>query len=215
MSSAQPPQQIPSASLKPMIIVTGLNRTELSDQIEQRLKVAYAKLGYVLQVERLPGGRSMRMANQGDFDGELFRIQETQNLYPNLLLVPIALARINLHAFVHKEHQNLENWQQDVSLRIAYVRGFQMAEQYPFAGKRIALNTLTQGVQMLLQHKVDVLLEDPVSMLSVTAELASNEQPIKLPSILSSAELYHFLHKKHQAMLQPLASLLAESATAQ
>mgnify|MGYP003503745423 CR=1 FL=1 len=48
----------------------------MSDRIEQQLKTAYLQLGYQMQVQRLPAGRSLIMTNAGEFDGELFRIAD-------------------------------------------------------------------------------------------------------------------------------------------
>ena len=83
-----------------------------------------------------------------------------------------------------------------------------MAEHYSFAGKAVPVNTVNQAVQMLLQGKVDVLLEDPESVASTTIELSPDGMLKQLPSILATADLFHFIHKKHEALVAPLAASL-------
>jgi len=198
-----------SSELPTLQVVTSLNQSAMSDRIEKKLSKAYQKLGYRIQVQRLPAGRSLMMANAGDFDAELFRIAEVAQQYPQLLRVPTPLERINLFAFVKRDAtKSLSAWQQDTTLRIAYVRGFKMAENYSFAGKAMPVNTVNQAVQMLLQGKVDVLLEDPESVASTTIELSPDGMLQQLPSILATADLFHFIHKKHEALLAPLAASL-------
>lgn len=196
--------------LPTLTIVTGLNQSSMSDRIEQQLKAAYLQLGYQMRVQRLPAGRSLMMTNAGEFDGELFRIAEVAEKYPNLLQVPAPLERINLHAFVKRNAKsNYSFWQQNQKLRVAYIRGFKMAESYMFSGEPVPMNTVAQAVQMLLQDKVDVLLEDPASVFSATLELSPDGQLEQLPEVLATADLYHFIHKKHQQLLIPLAALLS------
>jgi polar amino acid transport system substrate-binding protein len=197
-----------------LTIVTSLNQSAMSDRIELRLKAAYLHLGYQMNLQRLPAGRSLMMANAGNFDGELFRIAEVAELYPNLLPVPAPLERIQLHAFIKRNpHTNYHLWQQNITLRVAYVRGFKMAEHFKFSGTPVPMNTVNQAVQMLLQDKVDVLLEDPESVSSATIELSPNGQLEQLPEVLATADLYHFVHKKHQQLLMPLAAFLSASTT--
>lgn len=198
-----------STELPTLQVVTSLNQSAMSDRIEKKLSKAYQTLGYRIQVQRLPAGRSLMMANAGDFDAELFRIAEVAQQYPQLLRVPTPLERINLFAFVKRDStKSLSAWQQDTTLKIAYVRGFKMAEHYSFAGKAVPVNTVNQAVQMLLQGKVNVLLEDPESVASTTIELSPDGMLKQLPSILATADLFHFIHKKHEALVAPLAASL-------
>lgn len=203
--SLQLPAQTPSAQ-KSVNIASSLSHTRLSQQIEQQLSTAYQALGYQLIVHRLPAGRSLRMANQGDFDGELFRIPEVAAQFSNLRLVPHPLATIQLHAYVLADtSKDWQDWQLNRQLRVAYVRGFRLAEQYPFAGSRIAVNTVQQAAQMLVQQKVDLLLEDNSSEESLQWVRPGVQ---KLPAVLAQAKLFHFLHKKHQTLIPALQKQL-------
>lgn len=200
----------PSAqTLTPINIASSLSHTKLSQQIEQQLSKAYLALGYQLIVHRLPAGRSLKMANQGEFDGELFRIAAVAAQFPQLVAVPAPLTSIQLHAYVLQDpSRHWQDWQQNPKLKVAYVRGFRLAEQYPFLGSRIEVNTVQQAAQLLVQQKVDLLLED-----NSTMETLQQLQPnlSKLSPILAEAQLFHFLHKKHHDLLPALATQLAKA----
>jgi len=205
-----------AAPLTPIRIASSVNQSALTRMIENRLAKAYLALGYQLQVEHLPAGRSLLMSNKGDYDGELFRIKTVAANYPNLLLVPEPLTSLALYAFVRDEVQNPDDdggWQQNPKLRIGYVRGFKMAEQYPLKGSRVAVTTTRQAIEMLKQGKVDLLLDDVASVLQVEPSLAEAKLR-RLPQVLATEQLFHFLHKKHQALVAPLAAELKKQNTA-
>lgn len=205
--------KINTAPLQPLTVASSVNSSAMTRMIEQRLKTAYLALGYQLKVQYLPAGRSLIMSNKGEFDGELFRIQSITEQYPNLLRVPEVLTQLELFAFVHQHAAiDFQQWQQNKKLRIGYVRGFKMAEQYPCRGQKIAVTTTEQAVAMLQQGKVDVLLDDLESVVQVTGALNDNNPIRQLPAVLTQQALFHFLHKKHQALVLPLAAELQKTA---
>lgn len=194
--------------LTPIVIASSVNESALTRMIERRLAKAYLALGFQLQVLHLPAGRSLLMSNKGDYDGELFRIKTATSNYPNLLLVPEPLTSLTLYAFVRQGDTALmQQWQDNINLRIGYVRGFKMAEQYPFKGNRVAVTTTQQAIAMLQQGKVDLLLDDAASVLQIEPDL-NQAQLQRLPAVLATEQLFHFLHKKHQALIEPLAAEL-------
>ncbi len=209
-----PNAQINTAPLQPLTFASSVNSSAMTRMIEQRLKTAYQALGYQLKVQYLPAGRSLMMSNKGDFDGELFRIQSISEQYPNLLRVPVVLTQLELFAFVRQPAAiDFQQWQQNKKLRIGYVRGFKMAEQNPCRGQKMAVTTTAQAVAMLQQGKVDLLLDDLASVTQVHGVLQTDSWLRQLPDVLSQQGLYHFLHKKHQALLLPLAAELQKTAT--
>jgi len=195
--------------LPPFTVAASLNRTALTIAIEQQLTQAYRDIGYQLNIQYLPAERSLKMSSQGKFDGELFRIAAVGQYYPQLLQVPVPLARVELYAFVNagREHE-FGLWQQDATLRIGFVRGFKMAELYEVAGHKTIVNTPGQAVQMLQQHKIDVLLEDLQSLLDATAGDEKGANLVKLPDVLATEELFHFVHQRHQQLIPALTEQL-------
>lgn len=189
-----------------LTIATSLTHSSLMVDIEQRLKNAYRRVGYELRIEHLPAGRSLTMSNDGIFDGELFRIADVERDFPNLLRVPVPLARIELHAFTLQGKPLEVDWTQQRRLRIGYVRGFRLAERFAIHGQAVPVTTASQAVQMLLQDRIDVLLEDEATVRAVLGPSVS--QLRQHPTVLASAELFHFIHKKHQALLAPLSAAL-------
>lgn len=206
LSAAQQPQP------HQLQIATSLSQSEFASQIEQQLRRAYGRLGYQMQLVRLPAGRSLQMANRGLYDGELFRIDGIQQEFTELRQVPIELARIELLAFVRTTQlQNLRQWQLQKQLRIGFVRGFRLASQVQYAGHPVPVTTLDQAVGMLTQGKIDVLLEDRQSVLSVLPAKTEQVGISALPGVLASAGLFHYLHQRHSDLIEPLVTVLKKS----
>lgn len=193
-------------------IATSLNKSALSDRIEQQLRQAYGRLGYQMQVVRLPAGRSLQMADRGLYDGELFRIDGIQQEFHALRQVPVQLTTIELLAFVRTEQQHtLRDWQDMKNLRIGFVRGFRLASQITYAGYANPVTTLEQAVGMLEQGKIDVLLEDGQSVLSVIPAKTEQVGITALPGVLATAGVYHYLHQRHSDLIEPLTLVLKKS----
>jgi ABC-type amino acid transport substrate-binding protein len=162
-----------------------------------------------MELVRLPAGRSLQMANRGLYDGELFRIDGIQQEFNQLKQVPVQLATIELLAFVRTEQlDELRQWQQQAKLKIGFVRGFRLASQVRYAGHPVPVTTLQQAVGMLEQGKIDVLLEDRQSVLSVLPAKTEQVGIIALPSVLATAGLYHYLHQRHSNLIAPLSEVL-------
>lgn len=193
-------------------IATSLSHSEFSQRIEQQLRRAYGRLGYQMELVRMPAGRSLQMANQGQYDGELFRIDGIQHEFSQLRQVPVQLATIELLAFVQSGRQaELADWKTVKELRIGYVRGFRLASQVTYAGYAIPVTTLQQAVGMLEQGKIDVLLEDRDSVVSVLPAQFEQAGISALPGVLASTGIYHYLHRRHSDLIEPLANVLKKS----
>ncbi len=209
------PAATPAAQTPPPLMelrmAGSLSQSELSADIEQQLRLAYHQLGYQLSISRLPAGRSLQMSNQGLFDGELFRIDDISKSYANLHQVPVALARIEVHAYVRTEQADkLAGWPGQKQLRIGTVRGFRLANAVSFSGYPVQLTTLAQAVEMLRQDKIDVLLEDQLSILSLLGGSLHDSGLVQLPDVLACAQLYHYVHQKHQSLLPALTKALQQ-----
>ena len=191
---------------KPLLLATSLTRSSLMIDIEHKLRLAYRQLGYQISLTQLPSGRSLSMANAGMYDGELFRIESAATDFPNLIKVPVPLASIELKAFTQASRPLPANWQQERKLRIGMVRGFRLAMDYPVSGQVVLVTSAQQAVQMLLQDRIDVLLDDEATVRAVLGPEFARVQMAN--EVLASAELFHFVHKKHQALVEPLTTTL-------
>lgn len=169
---------------------------------------AFERLGLEVRFEPLPLRRSLPMTELGQLDGEALRIRAVAAAHPDLLLVPVPLAVVEVRGYVRRgtsvarEIAGLAPW------RIGYPRGVVLLEGL-LAGlpHRVEATNRLELLRLLRAGMVDIAL--------VTA--ASGEPDIdpaqlaglaRLPAPLHVAPLFALLHGRHRALLPRLADML-------
>lgn len=136
-----------------------LGDTALRQKIQQQVNTAYLQLGYQPQFVELPSQRRLHLLREGDIEADLFRICQLDDTDPLLQVVPVALDKLNLNAY-SLSAVTLTNWRERHDLLISHIRGFKMAELQDFSGKRITVANDEQAFGLMLQGRVDIVLED-------------------------------------------------------
>ena len=186
---------------QPVRIGMPLGDSTLRQKLQLQLTAAYTALGYQPQFIALPSQRRFRLLKDGLIDADLFRICQLDETHPELLVVPVPLDTLRLNAY-SLSADKLVNWQQRSDLLISHIRGFKMAEQQEFVGVRVLVNSDAQAFGLMLQGRVDIVLED-----SRTAErFLAAQQEIQHINRLHVADftVCHIIH----ASLQPLLPAL-------
>ncbi|HEX5791845.1 MAG TPA: hypothetical protein VFY01_01125 [Rheinheimera sp.] len=188
------------ALAQPVRIGMPLGDSMLRQKLQQHVAGAYSALGYQPQFIALPSQRRLRLLKEGKIDADLFRICQLDDNHPELLVVPAPLDTLRLNAY-SLSASTLINWRQRSNLLISHIRGFKMAEQQEFAGVRVLVNSDEQAFGLMLQGRVDIVLED-----SRTAEqflIRHNRQPIIWHNVADFA-ICHVVHSHWQPLLAPL-----------
>lgn len=192
---------------QPVYIGMPLGNSEFKQKLQQQLAQAYNALGYQPQFIALPSQRRFRLLKDGLIDADLFRICQLDEIHPELLVVPVPLDTLRLNAY-SLSADKLVNWQQRSDLLISHIRGFKMAEQQEFAGVRVLVNNDQQAFGLMLQGRVDLVLED-----SRTAEPFLTQQA-ELASIatqqVADFDVCHILNHNWQTLLPALTLQLQQ-----
>lgn len=176
--------------------------------VGELLGTAYASLGYRLELESMPLGRSFIEADEGRLDGLRDRGQSIANAYPHLIQVPFPLYDFNLVLLADRRRCGLCELSDMNSL--VTLRGFQFQEDYFSAlavhPPLIKLGDTKAVLDMLTLKRVDaaVLTE----LIVPPSFYQSSDHWIQYP--LDSASIFHYLHAKHTTLARKLASKLEE-----
>ncbi|WP_445767262.1 hypothetical protein [Rheinheimera sp.] len=144
---------------QPVRIGMPLGDSELRDKLRRHVSQAYSQLGFTPEFIALPSERRLRLLIDGEIDADLFRICQLDEANDELLVVSVILDRLQLNAY-SLNSAKLMNWQQRQDLLISHIRGFKMAEQQEFVGVRVLVNSDAQAFGLMLQGRVDIVLED-------------------------------------------------------
>ncbi|WP_333607115.1 hypothetical protein [Arsukibacterium sp.] len=180
--------------------------SDFRQQILTRIEQAYLKLGYSPEFLPLPAERRILLMKNGMLDADLFRICQLDEAYPSLIVVNYPLSYLELGAYSLNKAV-LENWQQRPELTISHVHGFKMAEQQQFSGTRITVNNERQAFGLMLNGRVDIVLEDTQSVIELI-----NQNPDAYISWQSVAvfEVCHVLQQSHRELADSVLQQLQQ-----
>ena len=177
------------------------------------LREAYAQLDLAIQFNPLPPARAFKLANAGEADGEMARIAGIERLYPNLVRVPVVINRINLVAYRMRmdAREPASQWLVSPHRRLGCQQGGvaidMLSKKMGFVCEPIIHSDA--ALEMLMMGRIDALvLPEPLAM-RILAENPDWQAQLER-IVLNQIDLYHYLHKSRQDLLEPITSVLTE-----
>jgi polar amino acid transport system substrate-binding protein len=175
--------------------------------IEEIMTAAYSRIGLKLDVVRLPAKRALPDANEGKYDGELYRIKEIGQEFPNLQMVPTSIGSIEFVAYGSKKaNLHITSWDSLKNYRLAAMRGIKKIEYETMGMRIIFVATPEQLLRMLYLNRVDIILMDKKTMLQAIKKAKLEREYYLVKNILElktldTLELYHYLHVKNKNLI--------------
>lgn len=191
-----------------LAVIDDVPSTRLAAQV---LGAAYEKLGVRIETTVVPSRRALHMVNQGVVDGDLFRIKEVANQYPNLVQVPYPVLKGRVVPVVRAHHPDQLPQSSGPPLRVAVRRGVIIAEMTAtkLGMEPVLARNYQQMRDLLNRGRVELMLVSDIEGLS---PLKNNDwRDLKvLSEPVTPFELYHYLHQRHADLAKPLAKILRE-----
>lgn len=174
------------------------------------LKAAYRLLNITINITPLPAKRALLEAEQGTlFDAELARIKEAESLLSNFIRIPVVLRTISSVAVTSEETTPLKA--EDFSqYRTASIRGILATNRLLSGVDNILVDSTTQGINMLLYRRIDAFIVLDFMIKGLEKKLYEQGLVIQ-SSKLSTANFYHYIHKKHEAIVPALSQALSQT----
>ncbi len=179
----------------------------MSYRFERYLLYAYNQLGYKVKFEELLTARAREMVDAGRFDGLMVAEKEIEQVYTNLLLVPVMLARGSLVLYCNREVNCQASVLNNGNNTVGVVSGYSMSAN--FMQKKQAATYAVKSSDnlglMLSKGRLNYVLLVHEEQLGTIGDLdESSFQKFEV----HSSEGYHFIHKKHQHLLADLTQAL-------
>ena len=178
--------------------------TELCGRI---LEEAYASLGYTITIKFVPGNRSSYMSSNGEFDGDVARVEPVGRLYKDLVMVDVPFVDLETYLFARKP----ELINRDLAtLRLGMLRGVVYNERITSGLDPVYAKNAPQLLNLLMLERVDaVILSGFSGDLEIARNYPDGEFIKKLPA-LYSIPMYHYLHRNHVALVPKIAAALRQ-----
>ncbi|NVE01607.1 transporter substrate-binding domain-containing protein [Massilia sp. BJB1822] len=194
---------------KPMRVSTLLETDPATDIAEQVLREAYRRMGMNLDVVRLPAERALVSANDGMMDGELYRKIGIERDYPNLMIVPVPLLTYEIVIFTLGTSFVVNGWESLRPFTIGFIRGIKIVEQNTQGMHIEPVATMMQALQKMTMGRTDVVVGNRVSGLAMAKTLKLADIRVLQPP-LATFPVFHYLHKKHEALIPKLSAVLQQ-----
>jgi polar amino acid transport system substrate-binding protein len=195
--------------LKPIQISTLSEQDPATSIAELIITEAYHRLGMQVAVHKLPGERSLRSANNGEMDGELYRKLGMEADYPNLIIVPVPLLTYEIVIFSHGTSFLVNGWDSLRPYSIGYVKSIKIIEKNTLGMRVEVANSLRQAFLKMMLGRSDVVVANRASGLAALKELNITGVKVLTPP-LASFPVFHYLNRKHAALVPKLTTVLEQ-----
>ena len=183
------------------------------DAAAEILRQAYAALGIDIVYRTFPAERALYSSNSGIADGELVRIAGLEREYPNLLRVPVSHVTAYQMAFTRDTGLALDGWQSLKPYRIAFHRGYKVAERNTEGIDRHLTGDDRAALLMVEHGRVAIAVANRFTGQKLIAELGLR-RTVMVAKPLQADPLYHYLNNKHADLLAAVTRELRRMADA-
>lgn len=195
---------------KPLNISTLLEVDPATSIAERVVTEAYRRLGMKVVVHKIPGERSLRSANSGDMDGELYRKLGMDREYPNLVIVPVPLLTYEIVIFTLGTSFVVHGWDSLRPYTIGHVKSIKIVEQNTQGMRVEVAATLRQAFLKMTLGRSDLVVANHASGLAALKELNLQDTVKVLSPPLATFPVFHYLNKKHAALVPQLTTVLQQ-----
>lgn len=193
---------------KEKLIFSSIEGSINSIVAERILKRAYSQMGIKIEIYPMPGERALFSSNNGQVDGELFRIKDIHKKYNNLIMIPVPINYLIGRAFTKNFKKFLINGPNSFKgYKVGIHRGTKFAENYTKNISRSFVNKNIQLFKKLKFNRIDFAIVAELNGIKEMAKLGHKDIVALDPPVVKK-KLYHYLHKRNSSLVPKLTSIL-------
>ena len=184
------------------------NYLQLSSQ--PLIRALYKRIGYHVEFVPLPGRRSLSSSNLGITDGEVARIDAKGQGLTNLIALPTPLFHFEGRIYSLADTPVVKSWEELLQHPTAIRRGVIWEEQGVAANDSqvVRLTNLDQALRMLISGRVQYALANEPAAQALIERSYHDQAIVAQPHALGSYSIYHWVHRRHAALVPQLDAAL-------
>jgi polar amino acid transport system substrate-binding protein len=190
-----------------LTIVYPPEKNAFHDAAAAIIREAYKKIGTEVVFKTYPAERALQISNSGDADGELVRIDNISTTYTNLIKIPVSHVVAEQMAFAKGSIIEINGWESLRPYKIVFHKGYKAAELGTKGMDVLLVGHDKQAFLMVDKGRRDVVVANRFTGLLVIKEMNLNEIVMLTPPVQVDP-LFHYLHKKHKALVPQITAML-------
>ncbi len=196
-----------TSSFAEPVLTFGRPHDPIAEFSSQMLLKAYTRIGYELKFVDLPAERSLMKSNTGSLDGEVNRIKGIEKEYGNLIMVPVPVNFLEGVVFTKRHDFRVNGWASLKPFSIAIRIGTKFAE-FRTAGMNVTKFSTYEKIFLLLYNdRYDICVSSRMTGLyQIKKQNLIGIKALEPP--LETITLYHYLHRKHKALIPRISKEL-------
>ena len=197
-----------NAFAEPLRITTITNSQYVPVGVEI-ITEAYRRIGLEIKIVAMPASAALEHANRGLSDAELFRIDNINLKYKNLIKIPVVVNSLEGNAVVKDKNIKISQWQDLSNYRFGIRKGVRYMEMATKDMNKEVVQDNKQLLKMLLADRVDIIILSRLNAIIHLREPEYKDFIIIEPS-LTTLNLFHYVNKKNKHLVEPLTKALME-----
>lgn len=173
------------------------------------VREAYKRLGIDVKINKFPGERALKLANDGKVAGDVQRIDKLSAKYPNLVQIKPAINYIEASVFVTDAALSARTWQDLKPYRIGIIRGIKFAEGGTQGMDRYMASDYAGLFKMLHRKRVDMAVSPSLNGRYQMQTLGITGISEVRPGV-DRFDLFHYVHAKHAALAPKLSAVFTD-----
>lgn len=168
---------------------------------------SYKLLDIDLKVFHIPGSKALRYAQAGSVDGEVSRIVGVDQQFPNLIRVPEAVSYLEAAVFTKEVDIEVNDWDSLQPYVIGVPFGATFVTEHTKNLKQVLVPSDIHLLTMLALDELELVVNPLIDGLGRIRQQQLFHVRL-LHESLSREYLYHYLHKKHEALVPKIADAI-------
>lgn len=199
----------PAFAGQALVLAMGEDDTTAATGILAILKTAYSRIGIEVKGKVLPANRALVDSNTGFTDGELCRIADIESEHPNLIRIPVPVMTVEIMAYTVDNTFPVKGWKSLKKRRIGIKAGIRYTEMQTHGMPNVLRSTNHDTLfKLLAANRLDVVIATRSIHPAQGGKKYVETFYIHEPP-LAKLQLYHYLHKKHAELVQPITDILS------
>jgi polar amino acid transport system substrate-binding protein len=178
--------------------------------VDELVRIAFAQIGREAQIVPQPAERSLINANRGINGGDLLRVEGIDELYPNLVRVPVRLIDFDFVIFTKRAMPPITGWDDLKPYSVAIIRGWKILEENV---RGTAYLTKVENAELLFRFlesdRADIIIYERLQGLHIIQSLGLSEIQVVEPPLVSRP-MFLYLHKSHRLLIPALERALIQ-----